>query len=143
MIIKLNVLVFGKTLESETEQNSTVIINDKVEMVEESEDISDDREERLFFNRRPARLNPAAALLIPAIPTFVGLGAGLAWIASLRVPITTSISNIGSPTTNVTVSQTNQECSIKIYKILNFYSSEQSHHHPDSECDQHSNQHQH
>jgi hypothetical protein len=70
----------------------------------------------------PFRLTPAA-LLIPAIPTLVGkrwflkyfsfcifisgLGAGLAWVASQRRPITTTFSNIGSPTTNVTVSETN------------------------------------
>ena len=71
----------------------------------------------------PFRLNPAA-FLIPAIPTLVGtvitlnlflleiyllsgLGAGLAWVASQQRPITTTFSDIGSPTTNVTVSETN------------------------------------
>ena len=74
------------------------------------EDYGINRTERQFFvgRRPPARINPAAAFLIPAIPTFVGLGAGLAWIASLRVPITTNISGIGSPSTNVTVTSTNQ-----------------------------------
>jgi hypothetical protein len=71
----------------------------------------------------PFRLTPAS-FLIPAIPTLVGkgiqnkfaidiyyifsgLGAGLAWVASQQVPITTTISEIGSPSTNVTITQTN------------------------------------
>ena len=66
----------------------------------------------------------AASFLIPAIPTlvgisnkqtlipsiyhvFIGLGAGLAWVASQKVPITTNLTGIGSPSTNITVTQTN------------------------------------
>ena len=83
--------------------------------------------------RRPFRLNPAA-FLVPAIPTiigktslfllgyhqhhhqlfqknllsiYLGLGAGLAWIASQQSTFSTSISSIGSPKTNVTVAMTN------------------------------------
>ena len=39
--------------------------------------------------------------------TFAGLGAGLAWIAAHRNPISINVTDIGSPTTNVTASITN------------------------------------
>merc|ERR1711973_792175 len=42
-----------------------------------------------------------------ALPTIIGIGASLAWLALQRVPITTNISDIGSPSTNVTVGVTN------------------------------------
>jgi len=51
--------------------------------------------------------NLARALLIPAIPTLIGLGVGLVFIASQTSGLTASISSIGSPKTNVTVAMEN------------------------------------
>ena len=83
---------------------------------------SQDKQLILGRPRPPFRLNPAA-FLVPAIPTiigklignignslnivYLGLGAGLAWIASQQTTFSSSISSIGSPKTNVTVSMTN------------------------------------
>merc|ERR1719410_676056 len=83
----------------EKNNNGTVVeqndeSHDKMNLVDAFEEDyydGEDREDRqLFFQRfrpRPLRLTPAAAALIPAIPTFVGIGAALAWLASVRVPI--------------------------------------------------------
>merc|ERR1711973_54101 len=54
------------------------------------------------INRPLNRINPFFAL-----PAIIGVGASLAWLALQRVPITTNISGIGSPSTNVTTSFTN------------------------------------
>merc|ERR1711973_339199 len=54
------------------------------------------------INRPLNRINPFFAL-----PAIIGVGASLAWLALQRVPITTNISGIGSPNTNVTVGVTN------------------------------------
>ena len=68
----------------EKNNNGTVVeqndeSHDKMNLVDAFEEDyydGEDREDRqLFFQRfrpRPLRLNPAAAALIPAIPTFVG-----------------------------------------------------------------------
>ena len=77
--------VDANIIRDDEEQNSTNILNDvgkhdNVEFQNATEENKDtDREGRLFFNRRPVRVrplppvNPAAALLIPAIPTLVGV----------------------------------------------------------------------
>ena len=78
--------VDANIIRDEEDHNSTVTVNDlevndNVKLIDANEvDEENDREERLFFNRRPVRVrprlppvNPAAALLIPAIPTLVGV----------------------------------------------------------------------
>ena len=67
---------------------------------------------QLFIPRpRPVRTfsrnNLLRALLVPAIPTFIGLGAGLAYLISQQTGASIGISEIGSPKTNVTVAMTN------------------------------------
>merc|ERR1712243_150591 len=90
------------------------VIPKESEEEQQDEDGSREREGRQVFINRPIGptgpfrpvdrfgINPFFAL-----PTIIGIGASLAWLALQRVPITTNISGIGSPTTNVTTSFTN------------------------------------
>eukprot|EP00493_Phyllostaurus_siculus_P026248 UN26593 len=67
---------------------------------------------QLFIPRpRPVRTfnnnNLFRALLIPAIPAFIGLGTGLAFLLSQQTGASVGISEIGSPKTNITIAVTN------------------------------------
>ena len=67
---------------------------------------------QLFIPRpRPVRTfnnnNLFRALLVPAIPAFIGLGTGLAYLLSQQTGSSVGISEIGSPKTNITIAVTN------------------------------------
>ena len=78
--------VDANIIRDDEKQNTNIISdiethgNGNVEFKNATEGADNEREGRLFFNRRPVRVrprlppvNPAAALLIPAIPTLVGV----------------------------------------------------------------------
>lgn len=74
-------MILSRSLGSEVDKDSDESLeetedHDTVEMLDTFDDI-DDRDDRQLVFRRPLRprfpvFNPAAAALIPAIPTFVG-----------------------------------------------------------------------